>query len=454
MEQTKYDVFISYSRKDYVDEHKNVIPGNEVSKIKEALTNAGITYWFDEKGVIPGEDYAAKITKQIKACKIFLYISSKAANESDWTRKEIATALMYNKYIVPLLLDTSPFHDSVILRIADLDRIDYYVNQQLGLDKLVCSINIFLEEKAEEEKRKKEAERKKAEERRKKEEEEKEEARKKREQEQKKLIAEIELAAAELDNVERDAELKRRRLINSAQNVEDENERKRLLELIDNSGALYKKHKEEVLELTKRFEEKNRHLQEIFDKRRNKEERDSDNSHPSDNKRKKLNLLLLLFLFIFIIGIYCGMFVFGRFFRMHTDIPHKDNEESTNVNYILPVVDTTKIYNLSEVDEEPKIVRFPYRDTIGLWYWLNGHSEIIRNRMYKFYPTIDSPKVFSSYIVERDGIIDLEYVNKSNTCDTIKISLQSLGVIVRDKVIPGRKDGINVRMRGFPELSY
>ncbi len=29
----KYDVFISYSRKDYVDEQKNVIPDNVISKI-------------------------------------------------------------------------------------------------------------------------------------------------------------------------------------------------------------------------------------------------------------------------------------------------------------------------------------------------------------------------------------------------------------------------------------
>lgn len=45
----KKDVFISYSRKDYVDEHNNVIPGNEVMKIKDALTQAGITFWFDEE---------------------------------------------------------------------------------------------------------------------------------------------------------------------------------------------------------------------------------------------------------------------------------------------------------------------------------------------------------------------------------------------------------------------
>ena len=145
MEQTKYDVFISYSRKDYVDEHKNVIPGNEVSKIKDALTNAGISYWFDEKGIVSGEDYAAKIVKHIKASKIIVYISSEAANKSDWTRKEIACALMYKKYVIPVLLDDSPFHDSVMLRIVDLDRIDYYLNPQQGLDKLIRSINTYLE---------------------------------------------------------------------------------------------------------------------------------------------------------------------------------------------------------------------------------------------------------------------------------------------------------------------
>lgn len=163
MEQNEYDVFLSYSRKDYLDEQKNVILGNEVSKIKEALTKAGITYWFDEKGIIPGEDYAAKIVKHIKASKIFVYLSSEAANDSEWTRKEIACALMYKKYLIPVLLDDSPFHDSVILRIVDIDRIDYYLNPSQGLEKLTQSINANLEEerakaaeKAENEKRKKE----------------------------------------------------------------------------------------------------------------------------------------------------------------------------------------------------------------------------------------------------------------------------------------------------------
>lgn len=58
MEQTKYDVFISCSRRDYVDEYKNAVPGNEMSKIKNALTKAGINFRIDEKNIIPCEDFA------------------------------------------------------------------------------------------------------------------------------------------------------------------------------------------------------------------------------------------------------------------------------------------------------------------------------------------------------------------------------------------------------------
>lgn len=93
----KYDVFISYSRKDYVDEHNNVIPGNEVSKIKEALTEAGITFWFDEKGIFHGDEFAKKIVHSIKASKIFVFLSSFNSNQSIWTANEIATSNMLHK---------------------------------------------------------------------------------------------------------------------------------------------------------------------------------------------------------------------------------------------------------------------------------------------------------------------------------------------------------------------
>ena len=40
----KYDVFISYSRRDYVDESYNVIPGNAIAEIQNVFDENGITY--------------------------------------------------------------------------------------------------------------------------------------------------------------------------------------------------------------------------------------------------------------------------------------------------------------------------------------------------------------------------------------------------------------------------
>ncbi|MBR1447220.1 MAG: SUMF1/EgtB/PvdO family nonheme iron enzyme [Prevotella sp.] len=146
MEQTKYDVFISYSRKDYVDGHKNVIPGNEVSKIKEALTKAGITYWFDEEGVYSGDDFAKVIVKSIKASKIFVFLSTENSNLSEWTANEISTAHMLKKKIIPVRIDDSVYHDDVILYISRLSHIDYNDNPEKGRQDLIQSINSYLAE--------------------------------------------------------------------------------------------------------------------------------------------------------------------------------------------------------------------------------------------------------------------------------------------------------------------
>ena len=50
MEQAdlKRHVFISYSRRDYVNERGEVKPGNSVSQIMDALEKAHISYWIDK----------------------------------------------------------------------------------------------------------------------------------------------------------------------------------------------------------------------------------------------------------------------------------------------------------------------------------------------------------------------------------------------------------------------
>lgn len=140
----KYDVFISYSRKDYADENKQVIQGNVISQIKELFDSNGISYWFDEDGVFSGDAFAPVIARNIKASKIFLFISSENSNASEWTSNEIATAHAYKKKIIPFRFDDSAYNESVIMYIARLDFIEYQANQSKSLSRLLNSVQTYL----------------------------------------------------------------------------------------------------------------------------------------------------------------------------------------------------------------------------------------------------------------------------------------------------------------------
>lgn len=120
----EYDVFISYSRKDYLDDAGNVLKNNVLSKIKETLKSNGRSFWFDEEGIYSGDEFASVITRAIRNSKIFLFISSVNSNQSKWTSNEISTALEFGKPIIPFRLDGSPYNDSVMMKIVSLDYIE------------------------------------------------------------------------------------------------------------------------------------------------------------------------------------------------------------------------------------------------------------------------------------------------------------------------------------------
>lgn len=233
MEQTKYDVFISYSRKDYVDEHKNVIPGNGVQKVKDVLTQAGISYWFDEEGIYSGEEFTEKIVTNIEAARIFIYLSTANANASPWTSKEIACADEMQKYIIPIRLDRTPYNKKVLFRIADLSYIDYYSNPEKGLHDMVNSVKTYLKQIQAEGKRKKEEEEQKHEELH-------------RIKEQERIVNDITLACTKLNNDERKIELARENLLLDTQKVIDPKQQAELRNFIIESSPIRVKQKKEL----------------------------------------------------------------------------------------------------------------------------------------------------------------------------------------------------------------
>ena len=137
----KYDVFISYSRRDYVDENYNVIPGNAIAEIQNVFDENGITYWFDKDGIYSGQEFIEIITGAIAESKMLIFISSKHSNESMWTAGEIFEALDGEKALIPVKIDNSQYNKKFKLLIRPLDYIDYQENPQNALKDLLGAIN-------------------------------------------------------------------------------------------------------------------------------------------------------------------------------------------------------------------------------------------------------------------------------------------------------------------------
>lgn len=101
----KYDVFISYSRKDTAI----------ANKICQAFDKNGITYFIDRQGIGGGLEFPAVLARGIRESKVFLFLASKNSYESKFTQSEIVYA--FNKKqkqdIIPYIIDGSSFPDEL-----------------------------------------------------------------------------------------------------------------------------------------------------------------------------------------------------------------------------------------------------------------------------------------------------------------------------------------------------
>lgn len=95
-QEKKFDVFISYSRKDF----------NEVNAFIAMLKNRipKLTIWFDLDGIESGDEFRDKIISAIKRSKYVLFALSNNSDKSKWTRKELDFARLHEIKIIPVLL--------------------------------------------------------------------------------------------------------------------------------------------------------------------------------------------------------------------------------------------------------------------------------------------------------------------------------------------------------------
>ena len=136
----KNKVFISHASRDYRDSNGKIIEGNAISQIIKVLDDNNISRWIDESGLLSAKGWCKQLKNAIDECNIVLFISSQNANSSDNTANEISYAYEHKKHIVPLRLDSSPYHKDVALNLSRLHFLKYYEDKNKALESLVLTI--------------------------------------------------------------------------------------------------------------------------------------------------------------------------------------------------------------------------------------------------------------------------------------------------------------------------
>lgn len=125
----KYDVFISYSRKDSAI----------ADEICSAFDKVGITYFIDRKAMGGTANYVIKIANEIDNSKIMLLLASANAYKSKYVRNELHYAFNHDVIVLPYALDdVQPPKDYEILLI---NANWHYINADPIIPELLTSIS-------------------------------------------------------------------------------------------------------------------------------------------------------------------------------------------------------------------------------------------------------------------------------------------------------------------------
>ena len=127
----KYDLFISYSRKDF----------NEVSSILETIKTAipNLSYWFDIDGIESGDEFEDKIISAIDNSSYVLFALSENSIQSQWTKDEVMYAKNTDKKVIPILLKGAQMKGWFLFKFARIDCIDS--TNTLQIEKLLQNLS-------------------------------------------------------------------------------------------------------------------------------------------------------------------------------------------------------------------------------------------------------------------------------------------------------------------------
>jgi len=130
----KKDVFISY----------RATEANEAYWVKSVLEMYGISCWIAPNCISGGSDYAHEIPNAINNSKIFVLMLSRKAQNSQWVKKELSTAIKYEKIVMPFMIENFNLNKEFNFFLSNVQRYEAYVNKTQMIYNMVNEINRIL----------------------------------------------------------------------------------------------------------------------------------------------------------------------------------------------------------------------------------------------------------------------------------------------------------------------
>ena len=126
----KYDIFISYSRKDF----------DEVNCFVQMLKSRipTLNYWFDITGIESGDEFEDKIITAIDNSSYVLFALSDNSIDSQWAKDEVMYAKNTEKKVIPLLLKDAQLKGWFLFKFGRIDCIDSANSMQM--EKLIKNL--------------------------------------------------------------------------------------------------------------------------------------------------------------------------------------------------------------------------------------------------------------------------------------------------------------------------
>ena len=127
----KYDIFISYSRKDF----------DEVNTIVEMLKNCipTLNCWFDITGIESGDEFEDKIITAIDDSSYVLFALSDNSIQSQWAKDEVMYAKNTDTKVIPLVLKGAQLKGWFLFKFGRIDCID--TTNTLQIEKLIKNLS-------------------------------------------------------------------------------------------------------------------------------------------------------------------------------------------------------------------------------------------------------------------------------------------------------------------------